>query len=329
METDAITNWTLLALAFYKRYFPPQKTNALRSQITSFKQGTTEDFNEAWVRFKRLVRSVPHHGFQIWFLCNQFYNGLYDNHRALLDSTANGRFRDNTNDGNAWKLIDNIATHTAKYGYPKGSKRGSGSDNVITAQLEALMAQIAELKTTQSLGNKQETVHMVQQEVSCERCGIDGHTAAKCMSTIEQVQVFQSFKQGTPYSNFFLERSQNVFAQAPQQNAYIIPQNRGNQPQGSFVRQNQADFQQMQPPPQAPSNEMAEMKALLQQNLMIQHKQTAQISKLIAHNKMMDTQVAQMAAQNPSKQPGNLPPQGIRLTPLLLHQDHEARRWMR
>ncbi|XP_074318557.1 uncharacterized protein LOC141655371 [Silene latifolia] len=48
MEADAITNWTSLALAFYKRCFQPQITNALRSPITSFKQGPNKDFNEAW-----------------------------------------------------------------------------------------------------------------------------------------------------------------------------------------------------------------------------------------------------------------------------------------
>ncbi|XP_074315310.1 uncharacterized protein LOC141651501 [Silene latifolia] len=106
--------------------------------------------------------------------------------------------------------------------YERGSKRGSGSDNAIAEQLEALTAQIADLKTTQSLG-KQETVHMIQQEVFCERCEIDGHTTANCMSTIEQVHAFQSFRQGTPYSNFFPERSQNAFAQTLPQGAYIIP----------------------------------------------------------------------------------------------------------
>ncbi|XP_074310482.1 uncharacterized protein LOC141646510 [Silene latifolia] len=48
---------------------------------------------------------------------------------------------------------------------------------------------------------------------------------------------------------------------------------------------------------------MAEMKPLLQQSLLIQQKQTAQNSELIALKKMLDTQVAQMAVQNPSKQP--------------------------
>ncbi|XP_074265575.1 uncharacterized protein LOC141588014 [Silene latifolia] len=239
MEENAITDWNTLALAFYKRYFPPQKTNALRSQITSFKQGPTEDLNEAWVRFKRLVRSVPHHGFQIWFLCNQFYNGLYDDHRALLDSSANRRFQNNTTDANAWKLIDEIATHTTEYGNPRGSTRGGSSDGAVAAQLDALIAQIAELKTTQYLG-KQQTVHaLVQQDVPCERCGTNGHVATRCMSTIEQVHAYQSFKQGSPYSNFYNVQNPTP----PPTNAYVIPHNRGNQPQGNFNRPPQQQFQ--------------------------------------------------------------------------------------
>ncbi|XP_074299495.1 uncharacterized protein LOC141630608 [Silene latifolia] len=231
MEAYGVTDWNLLALTFYKRYFPPQKTNALRSQITSFKQGPAEDLHEAWVHFKRLVRSVPHHGFQVWFLCNQFYNGLYDDHRALLDSAANGIFQDNTNDTNAWKIIDQIATHTAENGNPRGRKRGGGTDSAIATQLEALTAHIAELKTAQSLGNQQTVNGLFQQEVPCEQCGTHGHVAAGSMSTLEQVHAYQSFKQGTPYSKFFAERNQNGFQPTPPHaNPYIIPQNRGNQP---------------------------------------------------------------------------------------------------
>ncbi|XP_074298532.1 uncharacterized protein LOC141629426 [Silene latifolia] len=238
MKAHAITDWNTLALAFYKRYFPPQKTNALRSQIKSFKQGPTEDLNKAWVRFKILVRSVSHPGFQIRFLCNQFYNRLYNDHRALLDSSANGRFQNNTTDANSWKLIDEIVTHTAEYGNPRDSTRGGGSDSTVAAQLEALTAQIAELKTTQSLG-KQQTVHvMVQQEVPCERCGTNGHVAAVYMSTIEQVHAYQSFKQGSPYTNFYNVQNPT----SPPTNAYVIPHNRGNQPQGNFNRPPNSTF---------------------------------------------------------------------------------------
>ncbi|XP_074309661.1 uncharacterized protein LOC141644110 [Silene latifolia] len=316
MEDQGVIDWNSLVLAFYKRYFPPQKTNALRNQITSFKQSPTEDLNEAWIRFKRLVRSVPHHGFDKWFLCNQFYNGLYDDHRALLYSSANGRFQDNTNDNNAWKLNDQIATHTAKYGNPKGSTRGgSSSDGVVAAQLETLIAQVAELKTAQSLGNQQ-TVHaMTQQETPCKRCGIARHGAVECMSPLEQVHAFQSFKQDTPYSNFynkrtrehpnFSYRSQNVLnptpppPQGPNQ-TYTIPQNRGNQPQGGYQRNNQGGQQH-------PNNDLSDIKVMLQQQMTASQKQEALITQLMAHNKMLDNQIAQLATS--SRQLGTLPSQ--------------------
>ncbi|XP_074287834.1 uncharacterized protein LOC141612987 [Silene latifolia] len=44
---DDSTDWSSLALAFYRRYFPPQRTNALKGQITAFEQLPTEDLNGA------------------------------------------------------------------------------------------------------------------------------------------------------------------------------------------------------------------------------------------------------------------------------------------
>ncbi|XP_074306438.1 uncharacterized protein LOC141641683 [Silene latifolia] len=93
------------------------------------------------------------------------------------------RFQDNTNDATAWKLIDQIATHTAKYGNLRGSTRGTSSDIALAAQLEAISAQIAEI-----LGSKERVHAMSQQlEKSCARCGLDGHNATECLSTLEQV----------------------------------------------------------------------------------------------------------------------------------------------
>ncbi|XP_074300721.1 uncharacterized protein LOC141632029 [Silene latifolia] len=52
-EAAGITDWTTLALAFYNKYFPQQRTNALRAQITNFKQTGSENLFEAWCRFKK------------------------------------------------------------------------------------------------------------------------------------------------------------------------------------------------------------------------------------------------------------------------------------
>ncbi|XP_074288612.1 uncharacterized protein LOC141613769 [Silene latifolia] len=186
---------------------------------------------------------------------------------------------------------------------------GSSTDGAVAAQLETLIAQIAELKIAQSLGNQQ-TVHaMTQQEVPCERCGIAGHGAAECMSPLEQVHAFQSFKQGTPYSNFYNERTrehpnfsyrnQNVLnptpppPQGPSQ-TYTIPQNWVNQPQGGYQRNNQGGQQHQ-------NNDLSDIKAMLQQQMAASQKQEALITQLMAHNKMLDNQIAQLSTS--SRQP--------------------------
>ncbi|XP_021842404.2 uncharacterized protein [Spinacia oleracea] len=81
-----------LALAFYVKYFPPEKTARLRSQIISITQQADESLFEVWERFKDLHREFPHHGLSDWFLIQQFYNGLGNDSRLILDSAASGRF---------------------------------------------------------------------------------------------------------------------------------------------------------------------------------------------------------------------------------------------
>ncbi|KAL9235946.1 hypothetical protein vseg_010665 [Gypsophila vaccaria] len=50
---------------------------------------------------------------------------------------------------------------------------------------------------------------------------------------------------------------------------------------------------------------------MLQQILAAQEKQDAKISELLAHNKMLDTQVAQLTTSNAARTTGALPPQGM------------------
>ncbi|XP_074282814.1 uncharacterized protein LOC141607363 [Silene latifolia] len=132
------------------------------------------------------------------------------------------------------------------------------------------------------------------------------------MSTIEQVHAFQSFKQGTRYSNFYNDwtrehpnfsyRSQNVLNPTPpppqgSNSSYIIPENCGNQPQGGYQRNNQGGQQHQ-------NNDMSDIRAMLQQQITALQKQVALITQLMAHNKMLDNQIAQLSTS--SRQPGTL-----------------------
>nr|GFA31571.1 reverse transcriptase domain-containing protein [Tanacetum cinerariifolium] len=51
-------------------------------------------FNEAWERFKDLLRQCPHHGFLKLHQLDTFYNALTPNDQDALDSAAGGNFLD-------------------------------------------------------------------------------------------------------------------------------------------------------------------------------------------------------------------------------------------
>nr|GEV81466.1 hypothetical protein [Tanacetum cinerariifolium] len=58
----SILTWEDLVSNFINQFFSQSKTTYLRNEITNFLQKPNETFNEAWERFKDLLRQCPHHG---------------------------------------------------------------------------------------------------------------------------------------------------------------------------------------------------------------------------------------------------------------------------
>nr|GEZ86197.1 reverse transcriptase domain-containing protein [Tanacetum cinerariifolium] len=83
-----------LVSKFINQFFPPSKITYLRNEITNFLQKPNETFNEAWERFKDLLRQCPHHGFSELHHSDTFYNALNPNDQDALDSAARGNFLD-------------------------------------------------------------------------------------------------------------------------------------------------------------------------------------------------------------------------------------------
>nr|GEY18332.1 retrovirus-related Pol polyprotein from transposon TNT 1-94 [Tanacetum cinerariifolium] len=83
-----------LVLKFINQFFPPSKTTYLRNEITNFLQKPIETYNEAWERFKDLLRQCPHHGFLELHQLDTFYNVINPNDQDALDSAAGGIFLD-------------------------------------------------------------------------------------------------------------------------------------------------------------------------------------------------------------------------------------------
>nr|GFC10337.1 reverse transcriptase domain-containing protein [Tanacetum cinerariifolium] len=81
-------------IEIHQSILSPSKTTYLRNEITSFLQKSNENFNEAWERFKDLLRQCPHHGFSELHQLDTFYNTLNPNDQDALDSAAGGNFLD-------------------------------------------------------------------------------------------------------------------------------------------------------------------------------------------------------------------------------------------
>nr|GEW08756.1 hypothetical protein [Tanacetum cinerariifolium] len=90
----SILTWEDLVSKFINQFFPPSKTTYLRNEITNFLQKPNETFNEAWERFKDLLRQCPHHGFFELHQLDTFYNALNLTDPDALDSAARGDFQD-------------------------------------------------------------------------------------------------------------------------------------------------------------------------------------------------------------------------------------------
>nr|GFB45641.1 reverse transcriptase domain-containing protein [Tanacetum cinerariifolium] len=92
--TRSILTWEDLVSKFINQFFLMSKTTYLRNEITNFLQKSNETFNEAWERFKDLLRQCPHHGFSELHQLDTFYNALNPNDQNALDSAAGGNFLD-------------------------------------------------------------------------------------------------------------------------------------------------------------------------------------------------------------------------------------------
>nr|GFB53838.1 reverse transcriptase domain-containing protein [Tanacetum cinerariifolium] len=90
----SILTWEDLVSKFINQFFPPSKTTYLPNEITNFLQKSNKTFNEAWERFKDLLRQCPHHGFSELHQLDTFYYTLNPNDQDALDSAAGGNFLD-------------------------------------------------------------------------------------------------------------------------------------------------------------------------------------------------------------------------------------------
>ncbi|XP_057980321.1 uncharacterized protein LOC131166084 [Malania oleifera] len=90
LRPHSITNWTDMEREFSHMFCSSQKTQFLQEQILNFVQQDDETFRACWERFKDLLRTCPHHGFDSWRLADYFYSALTPDWKCFVQTMSNG-----------------------------------------------------------------------------------------------------------------------------------------------------------------------------------------------------------------------------------------------
>jgi hypothetical protein len=90
----SIRAWDEMQQQFLTKFFPSHITNSFKRQITTFTQKPGEIFYQCWDRYKDLLNTCPHHGFETWRLVSHFYEGLIPKDRQMVELMCNETFED-------------------------------------------------------------------------------------------------------------------------------------------------------------------------------------------------------------------------------------------
>ncbi|XP_073304121.1 uncharacterized protein [Primulina huaijiensis] len=114
LRSGSIRTWDELQQQFLKKFFPSHRTNSFKRQIITFTQKQGETFYQCWDRYKELLNLCPHHGFEIWRVVSQFYEGLTPKDRQMVEFMCNGTFEDK-DPNEAIEYLDSLAENAQNW----------------------------------------------------------------------------------------------------------------------------------------------------------------------------------------------------------------------
>lgn len=320
----SIGSWAEMIEAFLNEYFPNHKTMALKKKIANFAQNENESLYQTWKRFKELLSSCPHHGFETWRQASYFYEGLLPRDRQFIESMCNGNFMKKDPD-EAIEFLNEIAEKAHQWSGPSQlestdrSKPSTSSTAKGIYQLkdedywkmkyESLMADL----------NLNKTGHQSDCNQVCEFCYEIGHSSQTCpaLQVISQPQV-------AAVGNF--QRQYNSYPEAYNQ----APRNQPN-----FRWRNESNPQVSAPNPQfsAPNafNSKPSLSDTLQAFMQEQQKQNEKyhslFGQLVEENKEIKNQISKLTNSLTINEKGKFPsstepnPKGINSLETFEHAD--------
>ena len=118
LRPRSIHSWNTMEGEFLKKFFPENRTEALRRAISQFVPNSGESFFQAWERFKDLLNACPHHNFPPWHIINIFYSSLSAQMKMFVESMCAGSFPKKTTE-QAFDYFDYLANLTSDWACTK------------------------------------------------------------------------------------------------------------------------------------------------------------------------------------------------------------------
>ncbi|GJS01667.1 reverse transcriptase domain-containing protein [Tanacetum coccineum] len=176
----SIHTWEDLVSKFVNYFSPPSKTMNLKNDITNFQQRFDETFNEAWDRFKYLLRKCPHHSFSELHQIDTFYNALTQFDQDSLNAAVGGNLLNRT-PRDALTIIENKSKVRTSRNKPVVSKVSATTSSTpaylpeITALTDVVKAMVLQNKTPSP-------AHVKAMKETCIICG-GPHPYYECLAT--------------------------------------------------------------------------------------------------------------------------------------------------
>ncbi|XP_022862089.1 uncharacterized protein LOC111382375 [Olea europaea var. sylvestris] len=226
LKPRSIGTWQEMQSEFLKKFFPAHKTDALKRQIQNFSQKTNEAYFQYLERFKDLLNTCPHHGFEKWRTISFFYDGLTPEAKQFVETMCNGEFLDKDID-EALKFLDHLAENSQSWQTVKpiensirsnlasssGGKYQLSQDDDLNARIASLSRKVEAMEL-----RKVKEVKPVQNDEICSICETFGHLTHDCPNIPvfkevlhDQANAMNTFKKpfSSPYSETYNQQRRN------------------------------------------------------------------------------------------------------------------------
>ncbi|KAL5573527.1 hypothetical protein UlMin_023124 [Ulmus minor] len=208
----------VLDILSFKSISRPIRLVALGDKSQTLGKKESETLYQVWERYKDLLNSCPHRGYESWRVVSYFYDGLQNRERQFIETMCNGEFLHKDPD-EAIDFLDDLSEKSHTWTGPnaiESTKKNQiagiyqlKEEDSLKARLEALTKEIEVLKTKDA--RAPEPVARVESHEPCFMCNGLDHTPRECLTYFEIKEIKEECnalgipfrKTYDPYSNTF------------------------------------------------------------------------------------------------------------------------------